>query len=163
MSAGLVTQGRRSPTDPRLRDPQGLRRLVGQVVLPARGIARLPGRHIADHQMRWGDCRPPQTVLLCAISHKRRGQQSEGYDDWGGSGKECISGPRRIDSGAFEVSRDALTASVSQVHGCAAVGSGRHGSLWQCSSLGTGDEQTRPRSETDCPAICQAFREAPEE
>jgi hypothetical protein len=66
----------------------------------------MPGRHITDHQMRWGGSRPPQTASQCAklvvlrpLSGKDN-SRDQGYDDRGGSGKSCFLTARRIANGA---------------------------------------------------------------
>jgi hypothetical protein len=62
---------------------------VGPVHLRFSGLENqlVPGRHVTNHQMRWGGCRPAQTASQCAklvvltpLSGKN-GNRDNGYDD----------------------------------------------------------------------------------
>src|ERR1700712_5467641 len=88
-------------------------------------------------QSRWGGCRPPQTASQCAklvvlrpLSGKD-GNRDNGYDDWRGFGKICLSGARRIDDRTVKVSKEAVAAEFCRFHDQTAPRHSCHGSVRQ--------------------------------
>jgi hypothetical protein len=76
-------------------------------------------RRARNGQIRWGGCRPTSTASQCArissvCGHlsKKDGNHDGGWDDWGGSGKECFSASRSFDEWRLQyhkkLSRQAL-------------------------------------------------------